>query len=68
MLRLALGSRAWTEDGISIRTIRGDSGHNGERWSAIAGGVGHLLELGDTASGMLAGFRSQCAMPLRIRR
>src|SRR5580658_7508295 len=50
MLRLALASRAWTEDGGSIRAIRGVSGHNGEQWSAIAGGLGHLLELGDTAS------------------
>ena len=30
--------------------IRGVSGHNGEHWSAIAGGLGRLLELGDTAS------------------
>ncbi|HEY2016979.1 MAG TPA: hypothetical protein VGH38_25920 [Bryobacteraceae bacterium] len=50
MLRLALASRAWTEDGISIRAIRGVSGHNGEQWSAIAGGLGRLLELGDMAS------------------
>jgi hypothetical protein len=49
MLRLALASRAWTEDGISTRAIRGVSGHNGEQWSAIAGGLGRLLELGDTA-------------------
>ncbi|MBZ5592259.1 MAG: hypothetical protein LAP39_08485 [Acidobacteriia bacterium] len=50
MLRIALASRAWTEDGISTRAIRGVSGHNGEQWSAIAGGLGRLLELGDTAS------------------
>jgi len=50
MLQLALASRAWTEDGISIRAIRGVSGHNGEQWSAIAGGLGYLLELGDTVS------------------
>ena len=50
MLRLALHSRAWTEDGISIRAIRGVSGHNGEQWSAIAGGLGRLLELGDTVA------------------
>jgi hypothetical protein len=50
MLRLALASRAWTEDGISIRSARGVSGHNGEQWSAIAGGLGWLLELGDTAA------------------
>jgi hypothetical protein len=50
MLRLALASRTWTEDGISIRAVRGVSGHNGEQWSAIAGGLGRLLELGDTES------------------
>ena len=50
MLRLALASRAWSEDGISIRAIRGVSGHNGEQWSAIAGGLGRLLELGDAVS------------------
>jgi hypothetical protein len=50
MLRLALAARAWTEDGISVRSVRGGSGHNGEHWSAIAGGLGRLLELGDTAS------------------
>jgi hypothetical protein len=26
------------------------SGHNGEHWSAIVGGLGRLLELGDTVS------------------
>jgi hypothetical protein len=50
MLHLALASRTWSEDGISIRAIRSVSGHNGEQWSAIAGGLGRLLELGDTAS------------------
>jgi hypothetical protein len=50
MLRLALNSRLWTEDGISIRAIRGVSGHHGEQWSAIAGGLGRLLEVGDLAS------------------
>jgi hypothetical protein len=50
MLRFALGSRAWTEEGISIRATRGVSGHNGEQWSVIAGGLGRLLELGDTVS------------------
>ncbi len=50
MLRLCLAARAWTEDGISIRSVRGVSGHNGEQWSAIAGGLGYLLELGDTVS------------------
>jgi hypothetical protein len=50
MLRLALAARFWTEEDISIRAIRGVSGHNGEQWSAIAGGLGRLLELGDEAS------------------
>jgi hypothetical protein len=50
MLRLALDSRGWTEDGISIRAVRGVSGHNVEQWSAIAAGLGRLLELGDAAS------------------
>jgi hypothetical protein len=50
MLRLALSSRLWTEDGISIRAVRGVSGHHGEQWSAIAGGLGRLLEIGDLAS------------------
>jgi hypothetical protein len=50
MLRFALDARAWTEEGISTRSIRGVSGHNGEHWSAIAGGLGRMLELGDTAS------------------
>lgn len=50
MLQLALASRAWSEEGISIRAVRGVSGHNGEQWSAIAGGLGRLLELGDVAS------------------
>jgi len=50
MLRLALASRDWTEDGISVRSVRGVSGHNGEHWSAIAAGLGRMLEVGDTAS------------------
>ena len=50
MLRLALASRDWTEDGISVRSVRDVSGHNGEHWSAIAAGLGRMLELGDTAS------------------
>jgi hypothetical protein len=33
-----------------VRSVRGVSGHNGEQWSAIAGGLGRLLEFGDTAS------------------
>jgi hypothetical protein len=47
MLGVALASRFWTEEGISIRAVRGVSGHNGEQWSAIAGGLGRLLLLGD---------------------
>ena len=50
MLHLALAARTWTEDGISARFVRGVSGHNGEQWSAIAGGLGRLLAIGDTAS------------------
>jgi hypothetical protein len=50
MLHFALASRGWTEEGISVRAVRGVSGHNGEQWSAIAAGLGHLLELGDTVS------------------
>jgi hypothetical protein len=50
MLRLALAARGWTEECISTRSVRGVSGHNGEHWSAIAGGLGRMLELGDTAS------------------
>ncbi len=50
MMRFALDARGWTEEGISTRSVRGVSGHNGEHWSAIAGGLGRMLELGDTAS------------------
>src|SRR6185295_574021 len=50
MLRFALATRQWTEEGISIRAVRGVSGHHGEQWSAIAGGLGRLLEIGDTSS------------------
>ena len=50
MLRFALNARGWTEEGISTRSVRGVSGHNGEHWSAIAGGLGRMLELGDMAS------------------
>jgi|SRR5579871_6855437 len=50
LLRFALQARGWTEMGISTRSVRGVSGHNGEHWSAIAGGLGRMLELGDTAS------------------
>lgn len=47
MMRLALASQAWADDGISTRRVRGVSGHDGEHWSAIAGGLGQLLEIGD---------------------
>jgi hypothetical protein len=50
MLRVALAARFWSEDGISVRAVRGVSGHNGEQWSVLAGGLGRLLELGDTAA------------------
>jgi hypothetical protein len=50
MLRVALAARSWTDEGISTRNIRGVTGHNGEHWSAIAGGLGRLLELGDRAA------------------
>ena len=50
MMRFALAARSWTEEGISTRAVRGVSGHNGEHWSAIAGGLGRMLELGDTVS------------------
>jgi hypothetical protein len=50
MLRFSLESRGWSEEGVSVRAVRGVSGHNGEQWSAIAAGLGYLLELGDSAS------------------
>jgi hypothetical protein len=50
MMHFALGARSWTEQGISTRSVRGVSGHNGEHWSAIAGGLGRMLEVGDTSS------------------
>ena len=64
MLRLAVAARSWTEEGISIRFVRGVSGHNGEHWSAIAGGLGRLLELGDTA----AAEEAQAAIEAEIDR
>jgi hypothetical protein len=64
MLRLALESRGWTEEGISIRSVRGVSGHQGEQWSAIAGGLGRLLEVGDTA----AAEEAQAAILTEIER
>src|SRR5258708_27078011 len=42
--------RNTTQTGYFKTSIRGVSGHNGEQWSAIAGGLGRLLELGDTIS------------------
>jgi len=61
MLRLALDSRSWTEDGVSVRAVRGVSGHNGEQWSAIAGGLGRMLELHqtDAAEEALAAIESE---------
>jgi hypothetical protein len=50
MLRFALAARGWTEEGVSVRAVRGVSGHNGEQWSAIAGALGRMLELGDGAA------------------
>lgn len=47
MMRLALNSRQWADDGISLRRVRNVSGHDGEHWSAIAGGLGWLLERGE---------------------
>jgi hypothetical protein len=64
MLRVALSARGWTEDGISTRSVRGVSGHNGEHWSAIAGGLGRVLELGDTA----AAEEAQAAIETEIDR
>jgi hypothetical protein len=64
MLRLALTARGWTEDGISIRAVRGVSGHNGEHWSAIAGGLGYLLELGE----IVAAQEAQVAIETEIDR
>src|SRR5579863_3839985 len=64
MLRFALDARAWTEEGISTRSVRGVSGHNGEHWSAIAGGLGRMLELGDTA----AAEQAQAAIEAEIVR
>lgn len=50
MMRVALQARQWTDEGISLRRVRGVSGHDGEHWSAIAGGLGWLLERGVTAA------------------
>jgi hypothetical protein len=64
MLRLALAARDWTEEGISVRSVRGVSGHNGEHWSAVAAGLGWMLELGDTA----AAEEAQAAIEAEIDR
>ena len=64
MLRLTLAARVWTEDGVSVRSVRGVSGHNGEHWSAIAGGLGRVLELGDT----VAAEEAQAAIEAEIDR
>jgi hypothetical protein len=64
MLRLALAARAWTEDGISVRSVRGVSGHNGEHMSVLAAGLGYFLELGDTS----AAEEAQAAIEAEIDR
>jgi hypothetical protein len=64
MLRLALAARGWSEEGISTRGVRGVSGHNGEHWSVLAGGLGRLLELGDQA----AAEQAQAAIEAEIDR
>jgi hypothetical protein len=68
MLRLALQAQKWTDEGISTRNIRGVSGHNGEHWSAIAGGLGRLLHLGDTetAEEAQAAIEAEIDRELRI--
>jgi len=60
MLRFALDSRGWTEEGISTRSVRGVSGHDGEHWSAIAGGLGRFLEIGDSSSAEEAQAAIEC--------
>ena len=64
MLRLALAARSWSEEGISVRAVRGVSGHNGEQWSVLAGGLGRLLEIGD----MEAAEEAQAAIEEEIDR
>ena len=49
MLRFALHTRSWSDEGVSVRAVRGVSGHNGEHWSVISGALGRLLELGEPA-------------------
>jgi hypothetical protein len=64
MLRLAIAAKGWTEEGISTRSVRGVSGHNGEHWSAIAGGLGRLLHIGD----LEAAEQAQAAIESEIDR
>ena len=64
MLRLALDAQKWSDEGISTRNVRGVSGHNGEHWSAIAGGLGRLLHLGD----LKAAAQAQAAIETEIDR
>jgi hypothetical protein len=64
MLRFALNLHKWTEEGISVRRVRGVSGHNGEHWSVIAGALGRLLELGETD----AAAEAQAAIEAEIDR
>lgn len=49
MMKVAIQSKQWTDEGISTRNVRGVSGHDGEHWSAITGGLGWALERGETA-------------------
>jgi hypothetical protein len=64
MLRFALNLHKWTEEGISVRAVRGVSGHNGEHWSVIAGALGRLLELGE----LDAAAEAQAAIEAEIDR
>jgi len=68
MLRLALEAEGWTDKGISTRNVRGVSGHNGEHWSAIAGGLGRLLHLGDleSAEQAQAAIEAEIGRELRV--
>lgn len=54
MLQFAFHAQKWTEEGVSLKGVRGVSGHNGEHWSVIAGALGRLLELGDSEGAGLA--------------
>ena len=64
MLKLAFQAQKWTEEGVSLKGVRGVSGHNGEHWSVIAGALGRFLELGDTE----AAEQAQAAIEAEIER